>query len=308
VEKKAEPAEPAKDASPAAPASAASDSPKPAASLSQEQSLPQQVQSAKLDIPRGLEDTVPGGRNERAFSEKEILQVTQAADYSQTVRTEGEPERVITSIPKTRKSSYSGSAEGDRGTAPDGPSLAAASQYLASEIVYEQTPVPSFQRAFAPTPVEDPWIEHLNRNSRENVVAQLRASSSLRKNLRVRLGEMNESKGSQKEQNLALVNFMEKALTESESTGAQSLVNLSPLTPREAFLLDPEETRQGVTRLIAEFGEADAQYQPQESLFTRITKAHRRYQKDQKNASGARSGGVRITREQSPRGDRLNPL
>lgn len=126
---------------------------------------------------------------------------------------------------------------------------------------------------------DDPWVAQMARTTLPAVINQIKGSSEMRESLRERLAALLAKRPNLTEQEEKMATMMEVALAEAESEdpNTKALADLKSLNIQETFKLDPEETRSGIYRLIAEL-EYDAEFLPKQSLFERISTAHRKMQ------------------------------
>lgn len=126
---------------------------------------------------------------------------------------------------------------------------------------------------------DDPWVAQMARTTLPAVINQIKDNEKMRESLRERLAALLAKQPNLTEQEEKLAAMMEVALAEAEleDPSTKALADLKSMTIEEAFKLDPEETRSGVDRMIAEL-EYDAEFLPKQSLFERISTAHRKVQ------------------------------
>lgn len=120
----------------------------------------------------------------------------------------------------------------------------------------------------------DPWVEYMADVSKDDLVSQLRGSAEKRTSLKEQIAALLAKNDPQDSEMIAL---LEEVLEEAEQTQSETFADLLPISVREAFSMDSDETRRQVDGLLAELSEqSGAQFLPQETLFQRVTATHRR--------------------------------
>jgi len=124
---------------------------------------------------------------------------------------------------------------------------------------------------------DDPWVAQMARNTLPAMVNQIKGSEEMRKTLKERLEALIAKRPNLTEKEEQLATMMEVALEEAEQEdpAAAQLAELKSMNLQEAFKLDPEDTRAGVDRMIAEL-QNDAEFMPKQSLFERVSSAYRK--------------------------------
>lgn len=120
---------------------------------------------------------------------------------------------------------------------------------------------------------DNPWVNYMGQTSKTGLIDRLRKNPSLRDALRDRIAEL-QAQGDQS----GVVELMEEALATAEKESQEpNLDDLKPMAISEAFSMDAAETDAQIRSLLADLDTAaDPQFLPDESLFERVTFAHRR--------------------------------
>lgn len=137
-------------------------------------------------------------------------------------------------------------------------------------------PAAQENKAATPTsPTEETWLAYNASNTKSSLARKLSGNPKFREELSRRVDELLQSrKLASQDRELAMQ--VKKAIADSKASEANSLENLQPLSAHETFFLGNEDTKESVSQMIAEFEASDPQFLPENSLFERVSSAHKR--------------------------------